>query len=68
MKAHYRGPTSNDSPDVLIDRLLHPPTNMIAVDTETVSLKDRTMLGFGIAISPNEAYYIPVWPERSEIL
>src|SRR3990167_3287195 len=68
MKAHYRGPTSNDSTDILIDRLLHPPTNMIAVDTETVSLKDRTMLGFGIAISPNEAYYIPVWPERSEII
>lgn len=67
MKTHYQGP-SNLSTDELIDRLLHPPTNMIAVDTETVSLKDRTMLGFGVAISPNEAYYVPVWPERSEIL
>ena len=68
MKAHYRGPNTNLSPDELIGRLLHPPTNMIAVDTETVSLKDRTMLGFGIAISPDEAYYVPVWPEQSEIL
>lgn len=67
MKAHYLG-TYNGSPDEIIDRLLHPPTSIIAVDVETVSLKDRTMLGFGVAINPKESYYIPVWPERSEIL
>ena len=65
MKFHYRGPLTNE--DEILDRLLHPPS-MIAVDTETVSLKDRTMLGFGIATSPNEAYYIPIWPEPSEVL
>lgn len=68
MKFHYFGPDQTSTPEQLLDKLLHPPTSMIAVDTETVSLKDRTMIGFGIAINPQEAFYIPVWPERSEIL
>ena len=68
VKFHYRGPYESSSEEFLLDRLLHPPTTLIAVDTETVSLKDRTMLGFGVAINPNEAYYIPLWPERSELL
>src|SRR6478609_8238695 len=66
MKFYYTGP-STESDEKLLDRLLHP-NGIIAVDTETVSLTDQTMLGFGIALSPDEAFYIPVWPERSEIL
>lgn len=67
MKAIYHG-ISQESDDAVIERLLHPPTNIIAVDTETISTKDQTCIGIGIAINPNEAYYIPIWPQPSEIL
>ena len=61
------GPPSTEDPDTLIDRLLHP-TGPIAVDCETISLKDKTCIGFGIAISPWEAFYVPVLPDRSTLL
>ena len=36
---------------------------LIAVDTETISLADRTPLGVGIGISPTEAFYFPTYPD-----
>ena len=37
----------------------------IAIDTETVSLKDRTPVGVGIAASDREAVYFPLAPDGS---
>jgi len=37
----------------------------IAVDVETISLKDRTAIGVGVAINPNVAFYFPLFPEES---
>lgn len=67
MKFVYHG-NSQASNEELERNLLFPPTNLIAVDTETVSINDKTLIGIGIAINPNEAYYVPVWPEPSELL
>ncbi len=70
MKAHYQNYSTHhkDSPEEVLNRLLYPSRGMIAVDTETISLKDTTCIGIGIAPNPNEAFYIPVLPEPSEIL
>ena len=35
------------------------PAPVIAIDVETVSLKDRRIMGIGIAVSPTEAFYFP---------
>jgi DNA polymerase-1 len=68
MRAIYHGPNKDLSLDELINKLLYPPTTMIAVDTETVSTTNKTCIGIGIAINPNEAFYVPIWPEPSEVL
>lgn len=55
---YYVGPA--ESKEEALKRLAeyHP---YIAVDTETVSLEDRTCIGVGIATSPTEAYYFPTY-------
>jgi DNA polymerase-1 len=63
----YHG-TSTDSEDKLLERLLHPVSGIIAVDTETISLTNTGCIGIGIAVSPSDTYYIPLYPERSPIL
>ena len=42
---------------------LDNPPEAIAVDAETVSIKERMPLGFAIAFSPDEAIYFQVYPE-----
>lgn len=37
-----------------------PHPKYVAVDVETVSLDDRTILGIGIAVSPQDAFYFPI--------
>lgn len=66
MKAIYHGNDSNN-PN-LIEKLLHPPTSLISVDLETISTTDKTAIGIGIGINPNEGFYVPIWPQPSEIL
>lgn len=61
----YLGPPSNDSEEVLLDRLFLEHHSTLAVDTETVSLKDRTLIGIGLSPNLNEAYYFEVLPEPS---
>lgn len=68
MKCRYLGPNQDENADTLLDRLHNPPSGIISVDTETISLKDTTCIGIGIAPNPQEAFYIPVLPEPSEIL
>ena len=43
--------------------LVDSPPEAIAIDVETVSLKNRMPLGFAIAVSPEEAFYFQVYPE-----
>lgn len=45
--------------------LLSNPPPVVAVDVETVSLKERMPLGFAIAFSPEEAIYFPTYPEHT---
>lgn len=66
MKVIYHGTDLSNS-DILLEKLYHPVGLYIAVDVETISLNDKTIIGFGIATSPNDSFYIPVLPERSEI-
>lgn len=62
----YRGPmTLNaDTLPTLLDRI-RTHTGMIACDTETISIKDKTCLGIGIALSEEEAVYFQVLPYLS---
>ncbi len=43
--------------------LKNPP--IIAVDTETVSLTDKRVIGIGVAVSPRCAFYFPLIPGTS---
>ena len=42
---------------------LSNPPQALAIDVETISLKERMPLGFAIAFSPEEAFYFQVHPE-----
>lgn len=62
----YIGPETLN-PDTLprvLDRLSLPPSK-VAIDTETVSLKDRTCIGIGVALQANEAIYFRTLPDTS---
>jgi len=39
----------------------HP--KLITVDTETISLKERVVIGVGIAVNPRISFYFPLFPE-----
>lgn len=62
----YHGPEklSMETLPTLLSRIEHPP-NRVAVDTETVSLKDRTCVGVGVAFSRTEAIYFRMFPDES---
>jgi len=62
----YLGP-HDYSEDQLLARLEETPP-IIAVDTETVSLKDRRCIGIGFALSADEAVYFPTMPVPSKHL
>jgi DNA polymerase-1 len=47
------------------DMLVKQKHNLIAVDVETISLKDTTAIGVGIAIDPNNAFYFVLFPTES---
>ena len=38
-------------------QVLSDPPKRVAIDTETVSLKDRSLIGLGIATAPSEGFY-----------
>src|SRR3990167_2074028 len=68
LRCMYRGPASTN--DELVERLQQIPyeTGIIAVDTETISIKDLTCIGIGLQVSPTESFYIEVWPDPSDLL
>ncbi len=55
---------SMDTLPELLAKIDNPP-NIVAIDTETVSIKDRTCIGIGVAFSQTEAVYLEILPNRS---
>jgi DNA polymerase I-like protein with 3'-5' exonuclease and polymerase domains len=62
----YLGPKELNS-DTILDVLstIDEPPPVVAIDTETISLKDRTCVGIGVALSREEAIYFRVLPDMS---
>src|SRR3989304_2215150 len=61
----YYGPNqpANEQELLLtIQRMLYPPPPVVAVDVETISLKDRTAVGLSVAISEAEALWFSTYP------
>ena len=54
---------SEPNPDALDEFLSNPP-GVVAVDAETVSLKNRFPIGLSIASSPDESFYFPLYPDE----
>ena len=52
------------TPELFSDHILNP-RSIVAIDVETVSLEDRTVLGFSIATTPHDAFYFH--PDDSEV-
>ena len=53
-----------DQPELIksaYDDLFSTPPMLVALDTETVSLKDRTVLGIGIATPLNDRFYFDIF-------
>jgi DNA polymerase I len=48
----------------VIDMLENPPS-IVSIDTETISVKDKTCLGIGVGLSPSVGVYIRVQPDPS---
>lgn len=48
--------------------LLDNPPPVIGFDFETISLEERVPIGLSIATSPTDAFYFPLYPERSSYL
>src|SRR3990172_6118105 len=63
----YLGPEDYDQ-ESLVARLKAEQPTILSIDTETVSLKDRRIIGIGIGLNQREAVYFPVWPYRSKHL
>jgi DNA polymerase I-like protein with 3'-5' exonuclease and polymerase domains len=63
----YLGPADHTE-ESLVNWLSEVTPSTIAIDTETVSLKDRRVIGVGVAINRQEAVYWPTWPMPSKYL
>jgi len=63
----YIGP-HDYTEEQLVERLKSENPDVLAIDTETISLKDRTLIGIGISLNEREAVYFPVLPDRSKYL
>lgn len=58
----YFGP-QQVSKQLFYDQLVDNPPAVIAIDTETVSLKEKLPIGFAIATTPHEAWWFDSYPE-----
>ncbi|KKM96187.1 hypothetical protein LCGC14_1180550 [marine sediment metagenome] len=63
----YVGP-HDYTEEQLIERLKGESPATISIDTETISLKDRTCIGIGIGLNAREAVYFPILPDESKYL
>ncbi len=48
--------------------LVESSPKLIGVDVETISLKERTAIGVGIAITPKSGFYFPLFPNPSPVV
>jgi len=53
---------------LMMEQLVTSPPPIIAIDTETISLKERLPIGFAIAVSPTEAWWFSSYPEKDSEL
>jgi hypothetical protein len=67
VKLAYRGP-HDYSEEQVVNMLSSARPDVLTIDTETVSLKDRRMIGIGMALNPREAVYFPTEPFVSPYL
>ena len=63
MTVQYFGPATATK-SLFNQQLIDNPPKVIALDTETISLKEKLPIGFAIATSPNEAWYFSTMPEH----
>lgn len=65
MPRSYFGPLFNDPTAVRaeFDKLWTEPPPFVAMDTETISLKDRSVLGVGFATPTGHAFYLDLWEQ-----
>jgi len=49
--------------ELFFQQLMDNPPPIIAIDTETISLKEKLPIGFAIAINPHEAWWFDCYPE-----
>lgn len=63
MTVQYYG-SQHVTKDLFYQQLVDNPPPVIAIDTETVSLKEKLPIGFAIATSPTEAWWFSSYPER----
>jgi DNA polymerase I-like protein with 3'-5' exonuclease and polymerase domains len=55
------------NPHLYRDYILQHKGTPIALDTETISLKEKIALGIGIAIEPKICFYFPLFPNPSSV-
>lgn len=63
----YLGPRDLTE-EQLVNLVQEATPDLISVDTETVSLEDRRVIGVGIGLNEREAVYWPTWPLPSKYL
>ncbi len=49
--------------DHIVEDMLSLQPKVVAIDIETISLKERMPLGFSVAFTENDVVYFPVYPE-----
>ncbi len=54
------------SKELFRQQLIDSPPPVIAIDTETISLKEKIPIGFSIATSPEEAWWFDTYPEMDK--
>ena len=62
MTVSYFGLNQDRAAEIYREKLVDSPPEAIAIDVETISLKNRLPLGFAIAVSPDDAFYFQVHP------
>ena len=62
----YRGPADPSLGVEALVKRLDDAQGVVAVDTETISIKDRTCIGLSIALGPTESIYFRMLPDTSE--
>jgi DNA polymerase-1 len=62
MTVQYFGP-NKVSKELFYQQLVDSPPPTIAIDTETISLKEKIPIGFSIATAPDEAWWFNSYPE-----